>query len=354
MIKPEALRVGDTVAIVSLSSGILGEPFAKHQVDLAKKRLKELGLKPVFMPNALKGIEYLEQHPEARAQDLKDAFNDDSIKGIFCAIGGTETFRLTPYLLEDEEFLDNVIKKPKLFTGFSDTTNNHFLFYKLGMVSYYGPNILNDIAELDTDLLPYTRRTLQAFFDNPKTLTIESSPIWYEERTDFGSNALGTPRKSHNETHGYEVLQGSGIVEGRLIGGCIESIYDMITGERYPEQADIVKKYDLFPTLKEWQGKILFLETSEELPDKVMMLKYLNKLKDFGILDAVSAILVGKPQNEIHYEEVKEAYLEVTKTPILFNLNFGHAYPRTVIPYGLKARIDFDTQEVTILESLFK
>lgn len=40
------------------------------------------------MPNALRGIEYLKNHPEARAQDLKDAFYDKSIKAIICAIGG--------------------------------------------------------------------------------------------------------------------------------------------------------------------------------------------------------------------------------------------------------------------------
>ena len=97
MRKPSALRRGDKVAIVSLSSGVLGEPFAKHQVELAKKRLEMLGLVPVFMPNALKGLKVLEENPQARAQDLKDAFADDSIKGIFCAIGGIDTYRLSPF-----------------------------------------------------------------------------------------------------------------------------------------------------------------------------------------------------------------------------------------------------------------
>lgn len=43
---------------------------------------------------------------------------DDSIAGIICAIGGDDTYRLLPYLLEDEEFIDAVHKSPKLFTGF--------------------------------------------------------------------------------------------------------------------------------------------------------------------------------------------------------------------------------------------
>ena len=102
------LRKGDKVAIVSLSSGMLGEEFCSHNIEIGVKRLKEYGLEPVFMSNALKGIEYLQAHPQARAKDLKDAFQDNSIAGIICAIGGDDTYRLLPYLMEDEEFIKAV------------------------------------------------------------------------------------------------------------------------------------------------------------------------------------------------------------------------------------------------------
>lgn len=67
MIKPDKLRNGDKVAIVSLSSRMLGEEFCSHNIEIGVKRLKEFGLEPVFIPNALKGIEYLSEHPEKRA-----------------------------------------------------------------------------------------------------------------------------------------------------------------------------------------------------------------------------------------------------------------------------------------------
>lgn len=50
------LRKGDKVAIVSLSSGMLGEEFCSHNIEIGVKRLKEYGLEPVFMPNALQGL----------------------------------------------------------------------------------------------------------------------------------------------------------------------------------------------------------------------------------------------------------------------------------------------------------
>ena len=81
------LKKGDKVAIVSLSSGILGEKFAEHELKLGIKRLKEFGLVPVVMNNSLKGIDYLKKHPEARAKDLKQAFMDKDVKMIITAIG---------------------------------------------------------------------------------------------------------------------------------------------------------------------------------------------------------------------------------------------------------------------------
>ena len=54
MLKGDYLTIGDKVAIVSLSSGILGEEFCAHELNLGIARLKELGLEPVFMPNSLK------------------------------------------------------------------------------------------------------------------------------------------------------------------------------------------------------------------------------------------------------------------------------------------------------------
>lgn len=106
-------------------------------IDIGTKRLKEYGLEPIFMPNALKGIEELREHPELRASDLKQAFIDPTIAGIICAIGGDDTYRLLPYLMEDSDFIHALNHHPKLFTGFSDTTVNHLMFYKLGLKTFY-------------------------------------------------------------------------------------------------------------------------------------------------------------------------------------------------------------------------
>ena len=53
-----------TVGIVSLSSGTIGEDFVKHELDLGIDRLRNYGLKVKFMDHALKGIDYLKEHPD--------------------------------------------------------------------------------------------------------------------------------------------------------------------------------------------------------------------------------------------------------------------------------------------------
>lgn len=57
MIKPTKLKRGDKVAIVSLSSGLVGEELFRHRYEQGKKRLEEeFGLDVVTIPNALNKI----------------------------------------------------------------------------------------------------------------------------------------------------------------------------------------------------------------------------------------------------------------------------------------------------------
>ena len=142
------------VAIVSLSSGTLGEAFAKHELDIGVRRLQGFGLNVTFMPHALKGIEYVRNHPAERSADLLQALRDPEIDMILCAIGGDDTYRLLPHLFEHGKLREVVSEK--VFLGFSDTTINHFMLHNVGMKTFYGQSFLADICELDEKMPPYT------------------------------------------------------------------------------------------------------------------------------------------------------------------------------------------------------
>lgn len=226
---------------------------------------------------------------------------------------------------------------------------------KLGLSTFYGPCLLIDFAELDKEMLPYTEEYFKKFFINEPSYEIKSSPIWYLDRKSYGVEEIGKPRKCKVEEHGYEVLNGAGRVTGRLYGGCLDSLYDIYTSERYGNENEIYVRYSILPTLDEWKEKILFIETSEERMSPEKLKKVLEFFKNNKILKVVRGIIIGKPIDEKYYEEYKEIYKIIFKdmnTPVLYNVNFGHSVPRCVIPYDAITTVDFDNKKIIIEENI--
>ncbi len=342
------LKQGEKIAIVSLSQGILGEEFCHHQLELGMKRLKEFSLEPVVMPHALDGIEKLAKHPERRAADLISAFKDPDIKAILCAIGGDDTFKLTPYIFE-ESAKQIIQDNPKLFLGYSDSTINHLMLYQLGVPSFYGMSFLSCFSELGREMLPYSKASFDHLFSD-QPFIYQSSPVWYEERTDFNSNKVGTKRVSHKELAGYKHLQGSKIFSGHLLGGCVESLFELITGNRYIEEKEINEQYQLMPSPTEWEGAIIFLETSEEKPPPEHFKKMILTLLDYGIFEKAAGVLLGKAQDEVFNDEYGEILKEVLPDdlPIVTNLNVGHAYPKIIMQCGAPTHVDMIKKTIKI------
>lgn len=340
LIKPEKLQPGDKVATVSLSWGGAGDPELRWRYEQGVKRLKDVfGLEVVAMPYSLKGSEFIYNHPEARAEDLMNAFKDPSIKAIFSNIGGVESIRLLPYI----DF-DVIRNKPKIFMGFSDTTIAHFICLKAGLTSFYGPAIMLDFAEnveMHDYTIEYVKRTL---FSNEPIGKIEPAKEWTSELLDWAIPEYRNRKRKMNPNHGPEVLQGSGKVSGRLIGGCIEVL-------------EFMKGTELWPEPYIWEDSILFFETSEDKTEPKYITYWLRNYAAQGILQKAKGIIFAKPYGEVYYEEYKEAIrtvmneYELTNLPILYNLNFGHTEPKFIIPYGALAEIDCENKAFSILES---
>ncbi|MBF1114514.1 MAG: LD-carboxypeptidase [Solobacterium sp.] len=336
-----------TIGIVSLSSGILGEDFVQHEVKIGLERLEKLGIQVKFMEHACKGLKYISEHPEDRAKDLLNAFQDKSIDMILCAIGGDDTYRLLPYLFEHDE-LKNAVKD-KIFLGFSDTTFNHLMLHKVGLNTFYGQAFLPDVCELDEEMLPYTEKYFLELLETGKIHDITPSDVWYEERSDYSAEAVGTKRIMH-ANQGFELLQGSEVFQGKILGGCIDSLYDIFDATRLCDSVELCRKYDLFPSLEDWKGKILLLESSEEQPTPEKYRHMIETLKNTGIFDVIHGILVGKPMDEMYTKEYQEILVDIVNNPnlpIVWNLNVGHATPRAIVPFGVMARVDVEKQKIS-------
>ena len=338
------------VTIVSLSSGIIGEPFVQFETEIGLKRLKEYGLNVKFMPHAKMGLDYIKAHPEKRAEDLLAAFRDPETDMILCAIGGDDTYRLLPYLFEHNELAEAVTDK--VFLGFSDTTINHLMLHKAGLRTFYGQAFLPDICEIGPEMHPYTRKYFEELIRTGTIREITPSDVWYEERLAFTPDQVGTTTPVH-PNQGFELLQGAPVFSGKILGGCIDSLYDFFNGERYEDMPVLCEKYRLFPEKEDWKGRIILLETSEEKPTPEKYRESLEYLKARGVFDAVSGVLAGKPMDETYAAEYKELLKEVIakpELPIVFNINIGHAMPRCIMPFGVKATVDTGKQVIRFTE----
>ena len=341
MIKPKRLKRGDKIAIVSLSWGGLGDDALIHKYNIAKERLEnDFGLEVISMPHALKGSEFVEKHPELRAQDLMNAFQDFSVSAIFCAIGGDDTIRTLPYI--DFDIIRN---NPKIFMGYSDTTVNHLMMYKAGLVSFYGPSVMCEFGEY-VKMFDYTKKVVKdVLFGTWKEYQLLPSPEWTDNHITWQESNRNILHSMKKDTHGYEIINGKGIVKGHLLGGCID-VFMMVNGTT------------IWPTLKEWSNAILFFETSEDKPSPDFVLWNLRNLAAQGILNVINGIIVGKPMDETYYEEYKKVIRQViveeehlTKLPIIYNVNIGHAKPIGILPYGIETELNCDAKTIRFLES---
>lgn len=278
------------VAIVSLSSGIIGEDFVRHEVEIGVKRLEDFGMNVRFMPHAMKGIEYVKNHPKDRAADLLYALKDPEVEMILCAIGGDDTYRL----------------------------------------------------------LPYTRGYFEELIRFGTIREVRPSSVWYEERTDFGVDQIGVPLTSHPDS-GFVLLQGSPLFSGKILGGCIDTLYDFFNGDRYADMPLLCQKYGLFPKKEDWAQKILLLESSEEKMPPSKYEKAVAALKETGIFEVLSGVLVGKPMDETYAREYRQILTDVIDSPdlpIVWNVNIGHAQPRCILPFGVNATVDVSRQVI--------
>ena len=161
MIKPRALRRGDRVAAISLSSG-WANVFPGAYRD-GKRQLEEgFGIQVVESRHALADSAWLAAHPEARAADLVEVLRDPSIHGIVSTIGGDDSIRILPFL-----DLSVIRENPKVFLGFSDTTVTHFAFLKAGVTSFYGPSIMAGFTRTVDYYHIWPTRQSRCFSDPP-------------------------------------------------------------------------------------------------------------------------------------------------------------------------------------------
>ncbi len=339
MIKPKKLEQGDKVATISLSWGGAGD--IPHRYAVGKHQMQEnFGLKVVETRNALKSSDWIYRNPQARADDLMEALEDKSIKAIISNIGGEYSIRLLRYI-NIELIRDN----PKIFMGFSDTTVTHFAFYKAGVTSFYGTSTMVGFAEnngMHTYQIDDIKRTL---FSSAEIGIIKpNSEGWTSEMLDWSDPANQLKSRKLELNKGWRFLQGLGIVNGRLLGGCLEVLENL-------------KDTSYWISPKDWKDKILFIEPSEFMIDPENFRWIFRNYAASGILHNINGMILGRPYHNKFWKEYDEAIQKVLSEemlddmPVITGMDFGHTCPTFTIPYGILAQINAEEKTFSIIES---
>ena len=332
LIKPQKLNKDDKIATISPCGGAAGENDIIWKYKIGQQRLEEMGLEVVAAPNSMKGEEYLQKNPEARAEDILWTFDKKDIKAIIANIGGNDSKKVLPYL--KAEIIKN---NPKIFIGYSDVMNFHLFCYKAGLSTFYGHNLLPVLAETP-NLHPYSKQCFErVLFDSSPIGEIKPAETFSCDESNYTDRSYA--KTYHNET-GYLLIQGGGKVQGRLFGGH--------TGIR--DFAELVAD--------DFADKILFIEDISEFFTPKYLADFVDWLGNIGALQKLKGLLIGRLCEYKPFDEHKSALLEIVNDkyglinlPIMANMNFGHTSPTCVLPYGAMAEIDCEKASFSILES---
>ena len=335
LMKPKRLVKGNTIATVSPCNGWAGDRKTRWVYDLGISRLREIGLQVVAAPNSMRGSDYLSKNPKARAEDIMWAFENDDVDAVIANVGGNDSIKVIPYI--DEKAISN---NPKIFIGYSDVMNIHLLCYHCGLSSFYGDNLFNPISE-QSGWHGYSKKWfLKTLFDTQTIGQIDPSPDWTFEPLDY---LRAEAKRKYYPNKGYVLIQGTGTVTGRLIGGH--------TGITELEGSAIELKPE------DYDGAILFVEDIPEFFDEAAVSAFFHYLGKNGILRKLNGIIIGKVNENASFSRRAQVIREITSDeyscsiPILYGLNFGHSSPMFVLPYGALARIDCEKKTFSVLES---
>lgn len=333
--KPYRLCKGDTVAAISPCNGWAGDENIQWKYRLGVRRLTELGLNIVPAPNSLRGSAYLSENPKARAEDIMWAFENKAVKAIIANVGGNDSIKVIPYIDPG-----SITGNPKIFIGYSDVMNLHLLCYKSGLSSFYGDNLLEPVAEAQ-GWHKYSRKWFEkVLFDPSPVGLVEPSEEWTYEANNYTDKSY---TRSYYPNDGYELLQGHGIVQGRLLGGH--------TGLAELENTSLAL------SAEDFQDAILFLEDIPEFFTPEEIVRFLKWFEQKGMLQAISGIILGKSSGKPAFARQKKAVTDflsrygLDDLPVLYGVHFGHSSPVCVLPYGAKAEINCMEQSFSILES---
>jgi muramoyltetrapeptide carboxypeptidase len=296
MTRPPRVADGSTVGVVSTSA-----PVSKDQLDQVIGYFESCGHPVKVGAHTLDDFGYLAGSREDRLADLEAMFRDPDVSLIVPANGG----KGAAGLLDGLDY-DLIRANPKVFTGISDPAA-----LCNGLAAAAGLHTLHGPSGVDFSRRPVNSQTMDAFWDMVR------GPIAGKQIAD--------------DTWRHYRLAAGQHVNGPAIGGHLGTIQALIGTPWMPPLA----------------GAVLFVE--EVAVPWMRIDAMLTHLRLAGVLDAISALVVGTPV-ECEQGDALDASLDdlilrcvPDSLPVITGVDFGHT-PRK-IPFVVGARIEISAND---------
>lgn len=304
----------NNIMVVALSRSL--KMICTENINLSKKKLKELGYNVSFSQNSNVCDSFISSSIKSRITDLHNAINNKNVDIILSVLGGYNCNQLLDYI--DYDLLKS---KPKKICGYSDITVLLNAIYAMtGIVTFLGPTFHSFSMKkgLDPTIESFTKviNGDEFILSDPD---FYSSDRWYDDQNN----------RKFIKNKGMIVIN-EGKTEGVIIGGNLCS-FNLLQGTKYmPDLTD----------------KILFLE-DDALVGKEFPYEFdrnLTSLMQQPNFDKVKGIVIGRTQTQTGMNLTKWKKIlnkkELKKIPIIINANFGHTTPTATIPIGRLCKID--------------
>lgn len=331
--RPTKVRRGDKVAVLSPSSGLPQLFPYVHERGLRRLR-DDLLLEPVEYPTT----RTMDASPADRARDIHAAFADPDITAVLATIGGDDQVKVLRHL--DPDLLR---AHPKPFYGYSDNTNLLGYLWNLGIAGYHGGSVMVHLGRPGGPH-PYSMASLRtALFDSGE-VEVRPASEYGDEEIEWAPDALDdAPRMFASD--GWRWRNADRVVSGVTWGGCLEILAWQLAVGRYVQP------------VAAYEGAVLLVETSEEMPSATEVYRALMCMGERGLLQQFAAVLVGRPKawsrEQRNSPEAKRRYVADQAAaieraldeyhpgvPTVFGLDIGHTDPQLVVPHGGRVRID--------------
>ena len=334
---------GDRIAVISPGAGLPGLFPRPHELGLERLR-KEFELEPVEYPATRK----MGSTPQERADDIHAAFADPDIKAVIATIGGDDQITVLPFL--DRELIR---ANPKPFFGMSDNTNLLAYLYNTGIVGYHGATVMTALGR-PVAMDPLTAESLRAALFTSGEYELRPAERWNDVNRDWADPATFDAEPATRPGNGWTWLNAERVVEGRSWGGCLEILGWLLMADR-----------EISHDLTVYDGGVLLLETSEEMPSGEEVFRTLRNMGERGLLQRFSALLMARPKSwsferpnttdeaDRYAAEQREAVLRALSAyapglMTVFDVDFGHTDPQLVLPYGGSIRVDGPDRRIIV------